>query len=301
MKVQLILFSLLLLSINGKAQSIESAWGSFTPYESKTETKVDIKSDSIPARFLGMEQPGRFLSVDPLFHKYPSWSPYAYVMNNPLIYIDPTGKSTYIDRNGKVTEVTDDGSTSIFQVVENDDGVTYTNVGNTLVWDSFNTNDNIDLNSNWAGEQIENALNEIGGSFFTQYAPNGYGGRKYDLKTKLPKGKGSNFGSQLKDGVYVNPRESGNILTGAAARQGGLDAVTAFTGFGALQIGQDMARNVGVSNTFVRQGPAVAIGAAVFMSTMAINSNIGLAGVQYFGEEGISHFMQVYGYFNYKK
>ncbi|WP_255498806.1 RHS repeat domain-containing protein [Dysgonomonas sp. ZJ709] len=34
---------------------------------------------------------GRFMSVDPLEEKYYSISPYAYVMNNPLKYIDPTG------------------------------------------------------------------------------------------------------------------------------------------------------------------------------------------------------------------
>ncbi len=34
---------------------------------------------------------GRFTTPDPLSEKYYSWSPYAYVMNNPLKNIDPTG------------------------------------------------------------------------------------------------------------------------------------------------------------------------------------------------------------------
>lgn len=34
---------------------------------------------------------GRFLSVDKLADKYPSVSPYSYVFNNPLAYIDPDG------------------------------------------------------------------------------------------------------------------------------------------------------------------------------------------------------------------
>jgi len=34
----------------------------------------------------------RFISTDPLKEKYPNWSPYAYCLSNPLIYIDPDGK-----------------------------------------------------------------------------------------------------------------------------------------------------------------------------------------------------------------
>jgi RHS repeat-associated protein len=34
---------------------------------------------------------GRWLSVDPLFSQYTSYSPYAFVRNNPLSLIDPTG------------------------------------------------------------------------------------------------------------------------------------------------------------------------------------------------------------------
>ena len=35
---------------------------------------------------------GRFLTRDKLAQKYPSWSPYVYVLDNPLKYVDPDGE-----------------------------------------------------------------------------------------------------------------------------------------------------------------------------------------------------------------
>jgi len=47
---------------------------------------------------------GRFLSVDPMANKYPGWTPYHYVLNNPMIYIDPTGE--IVIKSDRVTRVT---------------------------------------------------------------------------------------------------------------------------------------------------------------------------------------------------
>ncbi len=65
---------------------------------------------STPYRFTGKEQDcetglyyygaryydpkvSRFLSVDPLVHKFPGWSPYNYTLDNPIVYTDPDGRS----------------------------------------------------------------------------------------------------------------------------------------------------------------------------------------------------------------
>ncbi|MCC7004822.1 hypothetical protein IT397_02810 [Candidatus Nomurabacteria bacterium] len=46
---------------------------------------------------------GRWLSVDPLMDKYPGWSPYNYVMGNPLRLVDPDGREIriYTDEKDK--------------------------------------------------------------------------------------------------------------------------------------------------------------------------------------------------------
>ena len=58
---------------------------------------------------------GRFFIVDPHASSYPNISPYAYVANNPLIYIDPDGRDIIIrkdaDRNvilGNLQKLTND-------------------------------------------------------------------------------------------------------------------------------------------------------------------------------------------------
>jgi muramidase (phage lysozyme) len=53
---------------------------------------------------------GRFMGVDPLADKYPSWSSYSYTLNNPIKFTDPTGMSVEGDiYNKKGVHIGNDG------------------------------------------------------------------------------------------------------------------------------------------------------------------------------------------------
>lgn len=58
-----------------------------TAHERDKETGLDYRG----ARYYDSDI-ARFLSIDPWAAKYPGWNPYNYVVGNPLIFIDPTGK-----------------------------------------------------------------------------------------------------------------------------------------------------------------------------------------------------------------
>ena len=74
----------------------------------KNKIVGDIVIDSLnpDARPIG-DVAGRWISPDPLSEEFPSWSPYNFVYNNPLSYVDPDGRSgePVIDKKNKTITV----------------------------------------------------------------------------------------------------------------------------------------------------------------------------------------------------
>jgi RHS repeat-associated protein len=94
----------------------------FTGQERDFETGLDY----FGARFY-FPAIGRWMSVDPLDDTYPAWSPYNYVMNNPLRFIDPDGKSPDFYRNmrGEITWIENESRDRFFD----EEDVLWTNIG----------------------------------------------------------------------------------------------------------------------------------------------------------------------------
>jgi RHS repeat-associated protein len=81
-------------------------------------TDLDINIDETDFRSYD-PQIGRFLQIDPLGGVTESYSPYAYVLNNPLLYNDPLGLDTvrvgFKDGQTSASATNADGSTGTYQ------------------------------------------------------------------------------------------------------------------------------------------------------------------------------------------
>ena len=84
------------------------------------ELQDDLELDwyDYGARFYDA-QIGRWHSIDPMIEKHPDYTGYAYVYNNPLIYIDPLGLDTVIVLDQAEAPEEDDAYTATIYVIQN--------------------------------------------------------------------------------------------------------------------------------------------------------------------------------------
>jgi RHS repeat-associated protein len=89
------------LRMSGRAfiSDVEGNRYQFTGHEHDGETGYDYHG----ARYYNREL-GRYMSTDPLMAEFTAWSPYNYVMGNPISLIDPDGKAPqdWRDKNGNL-------------------------------------------------------------------------------------------------------------------------------------------------------------------------------------------------------
>lgn len=114
----------------------------FTGHELDDEAGLDIYHMNARAMDPVL---GRFMQIDPHYFNYPGISPYAYVGNNPLVLVDPTGEDWY-DINGTITWHDNEGDLTIEIDGENQ---TFTSLGkNVLVtYHARDEDGNEDLNA----------------------------------------------------------------------------------------------------------------------------------------------------------
>ncbi|MCC9138774.1 DUF6443 domain-containing protein [Pontibacter silvestris] len=203
---------------------------------------------------------GRTFQVDPMSDSYYSWSPYAWVMSNPIKFMDPTGMfSTHTDKDGNVVAVYDDGDLSVYkhddtpkEFAKNDkeaangekrlSGKDGERMGRTLHtysfvdFDKFEEGDvspvgRIDFGANWAQTNVQNVLDENSGVI--DYGLNAGTGEAYDVKAHTPEGEGKYYGSIIYDDVYASARDVGNFAAGAVAQRSILPTKLILYGFGA--------------------------------------------------------------------
>ena len=185
----------------------------------------------------------RFTTIDPLAEKYYSVSPYVYCLNNPTIYVDPDGRSTWVKRNGDgIFEVIGgdlkDKDRNIYIYIQDHEG-NYTirgeSIGQTATLMSFYNSDK----EKWAGyiniqDQSGNKfLNYITGKngpnliSYMFYARNN---KKYDFKVTNGTNKaipdiniyrGMPIMSE-KNITYASARDIGNMAAGYIVAKNGI-------------------------------------------------------------------------------
>lgn len=204
----------------------------------------------------------RFLNIDPLASDYAAWSPYNYVLGNPIKLIDPDGRSTIVKREGDRFKVIggnkDDGDKGIYisgGPTGKDELIAHSATPESFFFPDKGENGTwlgtIDFTDNSGDQFLKNLIENT--PFIGVYMANAYKGKKYDFKVtngttekKYETDEGKYRGMILsvlgtKEGkpIVGSARDVGNIGAGYVAGAHGLSWLEARLGFDALESYQE--------------------------------------------------------------
>ena len=220
------------------------------------------------ARFYDSLLP-RWTTQDPLAEKYYSFSPYAFCNNNPVNFVDPDGRSTWVVANPDGTYTIeggnlDDNDLNIYVVTYDEDGnmIIGESIGKTSSITSFYDGDKDDNNeiTGWKTGSVINPNDRSGWEFISElvitdpslveYMLGARKNKRYDFKVT----NGTNtkvadidvyrgmpiFKDVNGTVIYSSARDVGNIMAGFIAGKKGLSWGMSRLGFDGYQMLSDI-------------------------------------------------------------